>query len=378
MTVSQVFAKAWELWKRDVGWLILAGLVVGLIIGVMVVIVVAIVAGMAVHSIGGITIDSNGSVSGPTGLGAGTLVGALVVGLLGYLVVSLLAMIFYGGVFEMVIGAARQGRGVEFGDLFSGFRKFSSFLIFWLVIVGITIVCGLVAIIPIIGIIAAIVFLVWLEVTWLYVLPLIADRGMTFGEAASASRAMVRSTGFWKTFGVIIVLGLVFVAVGIVISVLGRASTAVSQILLIAFEIVAGPFAICYVSTMYLEAGGETAVAATPAGAAVPPAPPAPDAAAYPAPPAGGQTYLPASPPVSGPRPVLGGATGTSVTASLGVAGADAAAATRSAADAWKAAADPLAGATAPQTAVTDAVPAVETPAATPPEAPPAPPAPGS
>ena len=45
MTVGEVFAKAWELWKKDVGWLILAGLVVGLIVGVVAVVVFAIVAG---------------------------------------------------------------------------------------------------------------------------------------------------------------------------------------------------------------------------------------------------------------------------------------------------------------------------------------------
>ncbi len=115
-------------------------------------------------------------------------------------------MVFYGGIFEMVIGAAREGRGVNFVDLFSGFRKFGKFLIFWLVMVGIGIVCGLVALIPIIGSIADLVFLVWLGVTWLYVLPLIADRGMTFGEAARTSSAMVKGTGWWKTLGIVVVL----------------------------------------------------------------------------------------------------------------------------------------------------------------------------
>ena len=39
MSIGDVFTKAWELWRRDVGWLILAGLVVGLIVGVVAVIV---------------------------------------------------------------------------------------------------------------------------------------------------------------------------------------------------------------------------------------------------------------------------------------------------------------------------------------------------
>ena len=181
MTVGDVFTRAWELWKKDIGWLILAGLVVGLIVGVVAVVVFAIVAGMAAVSIGGIALGTNGNSTSLTGLGIGSLIGAFVVGFIGYLIISVLSMVFYGGIYEMVIGAAREGRGVNFADVFGGFRKFGKFLIFWLVVVGIGLVCGIVALIPIIGIIADMVFLVWLGVTWIYVLPLIADRGMTFG-----------------------------------------------------------------------------------------------------------------------------------------------------------------------------------------------------
>ena len=31
MTIGDVFARAWDLWRRSVGWLILAGLLVGII-----------------------------------------------------------------------------------------------------------------------------------------------------------------------------------------------------------------------------------------------------------------------------------------------------------------------------------------------------------
>ena len=213
MTIGDVFAKAWELWRRDVGWLILAGLVVGLIVGVIAVVVVAIVVGMSAVSIAGLSVDASGDVNSISGLSAGSFIGALVVGIIGYLIVSVLAMVFYGGLFEMVIGAARENRGVVFGDLFSGFRKFGSFIVYWLVMVGIGIVCGLVFLIPVLGWIAVPVFLCWLGTTWLYVLPLIADRGMTFGEAARASSQMVKGVGWWKTFGTIIVLG-VAVALG--------------------------------------------------------------------------------------------------------------------------------------------------------------------
>ena len=256
MTIGDVFAKAWELWRRDVGWLILAGLVVGLIVGVIAVVVFAIVGGMLAVGIGGIAVGSNNSSAGLTGVGFGTLVVAIILGIVGYLIVSVLGMVFYGGMYEMVIGAAREGRGVVFGELFSGFRKFSSFIVFWLVVAGIGIVCGIVFIIPVIGWIAVPVFVAWLGTTWLYVLPLIADRGMTFGEAASTSRQMVKSVGWWKTFGTIIVLGVAFFVISLIISLIGRSSQSVSSFLMLVFEILAFPFAICYVSTMYLQAGG--------------------------------------------------------------------------------------------------------------------------
>jgi hypothetical protein len=275
MTIGDVFAKAWQLWRRDVGWLILAGLVVGVIIGVIAIVVVAIVAGMAAVSVGGIVAGRSSDSAGLTGVGVGTLVAAGLVGIIGYLIVSVLAMVFYGGMFEMVIGAAREDRGVEFGDLFSGFRKFSSYLVFWLVMAGISIVCALVLIIPVLGWIAVPVFLAWLTTTWLYVLPLIADRGLSFREAAGGSRSMVRNVGWWKTFAVIIVLGVAFAVIGIIISLIQRESSSAGTVLTFIFEILAFPFAICYVSTMYLQAGGEAA--GLPAGAyGAPPAAPGP------------------------------------------------------------------------------------------------------
>ena len=42
--------------------------------------------------------------------------------------VQVLSITFYGGMFEMVIGAYREDRGVLFGDLFSGFRKFGAYV----------------------------------------------------------------------------------------------------------------------------------------------------------------------------------------------------------------------------------------------------------
>ena len=52
MSVGEVFSKAFELWKKDVLWLILAALVVGLVIAVIMGVMLAIVFGVALGGVG--------------------------------------------------------------------------------------------------------------------------------------------------------------------------------------------------------------------------------------------------------------------------------------------------------------------------------------
>jgi len=293
MSVGEVFSKAFELWKKDVLWLILAGLVVGVIITVIAAIIGAIVFGVALTGVG---VGLSSGTDSFNGVGAGMIVLGLIAGVIGVFVIAVLGMTFYGGMFEMVIGAARQDRPVRFGDLFSGFRKFGAYALFGLVIAGIFILLGLLNIIPILGTIIMICALIWIEILWLYVLPLIADRSMSFGEAQTRSREMVKSTGWWKTFGTLILLLVAIWVIGLIIALissgLSRASesagSVIGSLLFLVFEVVVGPYAICYIATMYLESegtqpamAGAGAVPPPPAAAtfAAPPAPPAPPAA---------------------------------------------------------------------------------------------------
>ncbi len=334
MGIGDVFAKAWELWRRDVGWLILAGLVVGLIM--MVVFGIAFGIFAAIFAGAGLTIGvdlANDATSSLTGLGVGLIVLGFIVYLVAVFVLQVISLTFYGGMFEMVIGAARENRGIRFGDLFSGFRKFGAYALFALVMFGISIGVSVVNVIPLIGWLVGMAVSIWIYVLWLYVLPLIADQGLGFGEAAGRSNAMVKGVGWWKTFGMVIVLGLVMMAAVVVIVLvavgIGQAEEwagiAVGILLFLVFAILVPPYTICYVSVMYLGSGG--AVAPVPGGGlpGVPPAPPAPMA------PAGYGT--PASPTMA--APAAGAA--TAVTAP------GAPPAPPPAADAWKAAADPLA-----------------------------------
>ena len=167
--------------------------------------------------------------------------------------------------------------------------------------------------------------MIWITIIWLYVLPLIADHGLSFMEAAGRSRGMVRDAGWWWTFGMVILLWLaavILLAIVVALSVLfGKADSTVGVIvgilLFLVFAVLFPPYAICYVSVLYVGSGGDLVTVPAGGGMGIPPAPPAPPSYG------GGQTL--GTPPTYSMPP-----------------GAPASA------DAWKAAADPLASAPPP------------------------------
>ena len=235
---------------------------------------------------------------------------------------------------------------------------------------GVSLGLGLLNILPFIGAIIAFVVSIWIMIIWLYVLPLIADQGLTFMGAAGKSNQMVKSAGWWWTFGMVILLGIAAIVVVVLIVIvavgLGRASETaaivVGVLLFLVFAVLFPPYSICYISVLYVASGGDVAV--VPAGGGMGTLPPAP-----PAPPAYGTGNFGTPPAYSmPPGPPAGD-------------------------DAWKAAADPLAAAPPPPaltqpeappvadaggaTAVTEATPASE-PEPPEPPAPPAPPGSGA
>ena len=326
MGIGDVFARAWDLWRRDVGWLILAGLVVGVIMAVVLGITFGVIAIAIAGAGAAIGVDAaDNSTSALTGLGAGLGIMGVIVGLIGVFLAQVLSLTFYGGMFEMVIGAYRQDRGVVFGDLFSGFRKFGAYAVYALVMFGISLGLQVLNVLPFIGAIIAFVVSIWIAVIWLYVLPLIADQGLGFIDAAGKSNQMVKGAGWWWTFGMVILLGLaVLAAVAVIVLVaLGfyqashAAGILLGVLLFLVFAVLFPPYSICYVSVLYIASGGDLAVAPVAGGpmGALPPPPPAPPAFGTPA---------AATVPAPGASP----------------AGPDA----------WKAAADPLAAAPPPVT----------------------------
>lgn len=323
MGIGDVFARAWDLWRRDVLWLVLAGLVVAVIMVTVLAIVggifTALIAG-AGTAIGADALDD--SAGSLTGLGAGIGVLGILVYLVGLFLVQVLTFTFYGGLFEMVIGAYRQQRNVRFGDLFSGFRKFGSYALYAVVMWAISFGLGLLNLLPVIGAIVAFCVSVWIAIIWLYVLPLIADQGLSFLEAAGRSNRMVKDAGWWWTFGMVVLLGLAAIVLAIVLGLVAWAffktnetlGFVIGALLFIVFGVLFPPYAICYVSVLFVGSGGD--IVTVPAGGGMGTLPPAP-----PAPPAYGGQGMGAPPVYSMPPQSPAGA------------------------DAWRAAADPLAAA---------------------------------
>ena len=313
--------------------MILAGLVVGAIMALTFAIVygvlVALIAGAASSAGDDLVTDSGSSLSG---LGASVSVVGLILYAVAMFLIQVVAITFYGGMFEMVIGAYRQQRDVRFGDLFAGFRHFSAYLVYALVLFGVSLGFSVLSLIPFLGGLIAFVVSIWLSVIWMYVLPLIADHGVGFPEAAGRSKRMVGGAGWWWTFGMVILLAIVSVVAFIVILFLALAFYRTNEslgivmgiLLFLLFAVFFPPYGICYISVLYIASGGDIVAEPVRTGGlpGIPPAPPAPPAYGTPAAPIVGGLAPGAYGGVAVPRP-----------------GGD---------DAWKAAADPLAGQTPP------------------------------
>ena len=319
MTIGDVFARAWDLWRRSVGWLILAGLLVGVIMAAFSWVLGKLLVAAGLSS----ALLLMGSSSSVPGRGASAL--AIVMALVGGFLYYAVALTFYGGMFEMVIGAYRRKLPVEFADLFSGFRHIGAYALFAVTLTVVFVLLGFLNYIPF-GFIIATVVWVWLVISWMYVVPLIADHAIGFREAAARSMRAVKDAGWWWTFFMVLLLGLAMLLVIGMIAVVawvlrgsGAASVGAVYVLGIAFAVLVPPYVICYVSVLYISSGAEIGAERVKTGgqAGYAPGPPAPPAFGAPA------------------APAVAGQAAGGYGAAVPRQGDD---------DAWKAAADPLAG----------------------------------
>jgi len=122
------------------------------------------------------------------------IVGALIVAALSIVTLGILAGPLTAGLYGMVVKRVRDGQQPDVGDVFGQMNRFWSFFAAALVL-GILI--GLASLTIIGGILLATI--------WLYVFPLMVDRGLGLGEAMRTSYEMVTQGGFWEHLALVIV-----------------------------------------------------------------------------------------------------------------------------------------------------------------------------
>ena len=154
------------------------------------------------------------------------LIAGLITVALSVLSIGILAGPLTAGLYGMVMARVREGRQPEVGEVFNQFDRFWSFLGATLVLV---ILIGL-AFLTIVG-----GFL--LATIWLYVFPLMVDRGMGLGEAMKTSKDMVVENGFWEHLALVLIL-----------TIIGSVANGALAIIAMPFTVVAVAVAYCLAS----------------------------------------------------------------------------------------------------------------------------------
>jgi hypothetical protein len=156
------------------------------------------------------------------------IIAALIAAALSVLTIGVLAGPLFAGLYGMVIGRVRDGRQPEVGDVFSGLGRFWSYFAAALVLV---LLIGLASITIVGGFVLATI--------WLYVFPLMVDRGLGLGQAMKESKDLVMGQGFWEHLALVVVL---FVIVSVANG---------------ALAIIAAPFVVVAVTAAYFLADGK-------------------------------------------------------------------------------------------------------------------------
>jgi hypothetical protein len=222
MDIGKCFTHAWGLFRLDWGPLAVTALVAAVIVGVVCAVVGLALGG--VQGLGAFSLSFTGF-----GLGSAVLLTVLI------WIVSVAVYAWMSAVtFRMVLRRVREGRAAEYADMHD-FEQFGAFV----VTIGIVAIGYALLIVP--GLI--------LTTLWIFALPLIGDRRVNVSAAMAESRDMAARLGNMTTFvtwlvGAIVVL--VIVGLLSVIPIVG-----------IIIGLVAAPFLVAYVVSMYFQAEGQ-------------------------------------------------------------------------------------------------------------------------
>ena len=291
MDIGRVFNDAWELARRQ--WR-------QLLVGAFMIVVIGFIPVLTLVPVG-VELLSVLDSGAPNGLDLGDVGSVLIIGsaaafALSLAVVALITPALEAGVYSGVLRIARRGRTMTYTDALDGFRFWGAALVArvleWLAYVGIAIV-GMVCIgllwsqYRAIGILGAVFLtlvlaaamaslIAYLAVRWVYLLPTIVDRGASALQSFDQSAALVRRTGWWRTFAAFAILHLALSVAGGV----GSPGAGFSRpswglivgtvLFSLALNVIAMAFRIVYISAMYLQATAPDARLAPGAGGGAP------------------------------------------------------------------------------------------------------------
>jgi hypothetical protein len=224
MDIGKCFKDAWGLFRIDLGPLIAAAVIAAVVMGI-----VNFIIGLVFFGSAGALAQNWSALAWGS-----AFFGIVLMGLVGILAYAWM----YAVVFHMMLRRIRGQRPAEYADMQS-FDQIGAFAVAG-VVLGIIISIGyFLLIIP--GLL--------LTTIWLYALPLIGDRRLTLSEAMAESRKLAGVPGLFTTFAAWLVAA---VAVFVVIAIL-------NTIPVVGFVVglLAVPFGIGYVISMYFQAIGE-------------------------------------------------------------------------------------------------------------------------
>ncbi len=227
MDIGKCFKDAWGLFKLDLGPLLVTALIASVILGVANAVLLAVMAG-------GIGLMRFGGAAGGVFASASAFFAFVLVFVVGLVVYAWAA----ATMFRMILRRVRERRPATYADM-KETDQIGAFAVAF-VILGVVIGIGY-ALLVIPGLILATI--------WVYALPLVADRRLGVGEAMSESRGLAAAPGYFITFLTLLVGSLV---VGIIVSVLN-----VIPVVGLIVGLLAVPFELTYVLSMYFQANGE-------------------------------------------------------------------------------------------------------------------------
>ena len=123
------------------------------------------------------------------------LLGGLITLVLSVVTLGIMAGPLVAGLYKMVVGRVRDGKPAEISDLFDCMERFGAFFAAALVLI---LLIGLASLTIVGGVV--------LSTVWMYVFPLMVDRGLSLGEAMKTSYHLVVDHGFWEHLALTILL----------------------------------------------------------------------------------------------------------------------------------------------------------------------------